>query len=112
MSGPKSAILLLAHGSPDSPADVPEFMKHVTGGRLVADSVMKKSRTGIADRQVATHGDHHETGGSGADRSAFRYTHAIEAVHWRSRAADGLHGINKVVAICWPAKFFHQYRAL
>ena len=42
MSGPKSAILLLAHGSPDSPADVPEFMKHVTGGRVVPDSVMKE----------------------------------------------------------------------
>src|SRR6266404_1980328 len=42
MSGPKSAILLLAHGSPDSPADVPEFMKHVTGGRVVPDAVMKE----------------------------------------------------------------------
>src|ERR1041385_9307233 len=42
MSGPKSAILLLAHGSPDSPADIPEFMKHVTGGRQVPDAVMKE----------------------------------------------------------------------
>src|SRR5690349_24598619 len=42
MSGPKSAILLLAHGSPDSPADVPEFMRHVTGGRQVPDAVMKE----------------------------------------------------------------------
>jgi ferrochelatase len=42
MSGPKSAILLLAHGSPESPADIPEFMKHITGGRPVSDAVMKE----------------------------------------------------------------------
>jgi ferrochelatase len=40
MSGPKSAILLLAHGSPECPADIPEFMKHITGGRPVPDAVI------------------------------------------------------------------------
>jgi ferrochelatase len=33
--GPKSAVLLLAHGSPDSPDDVPAFLNNVTGGRPV-----------------------------------------------------------------------------
>jgi ferrochelatase len=42
MSGQKSAILLLAHGSPDSPADVPEFMRYITGGRPVPDSVIQE----------------------------------------------------------------------
>ncbi|MGH9580833.1 MAG: ferrochelatase [Terriglobales bacterium] len=28
-----TAVLLLAHGSPDSPADVPQFLLNVTGGR-------------------------------------------------------------------------------
>ena len=42
MSGAKSAILLLAHGSPDSPADIPEFMQHITGGRPVPDSVVQE----------------------------------------------------------------------
>src|SRR5579859_4002665 len=42
MSSPKSAILLLAHGSPDSPADIPQFMKHITGGRQVPDAVMQE----------------------------------------------------------------------
>jgi ferrochelatase len=42
MSGPKSAILLLAHGSPESPADIPEFMKYITGGRPVSDAVIKE----------------------------------------------------------------------
>lgn len=42
MSSQKAAILLLAHGSPDSPADVPEFMRYITGGRPVPDSVIQE----------------------------------------------------------------------
>jgi len=42
MSSRKTAILLLAHGSPDSPADVPEFMHYITGGRPVPDSVIQE----------------------------------------------------------------------
>jgi protoporphyrin/coproporphyrin ferrochelatase len=42
MSAQKTAILLLAHGSPDSPADVPEFMRYITGGRPVPDSVIQE----------------------------------------------------------------------
>lgn len=38
------AVLLLAHGSPESPADVPEFMRHITGGRPVPDSVLEEVR--------------------------------------------------------------------
>src|SRR5947199_8123608 len=39
MSG-KSAVLLVAHGSPDSPSDVPQFLANVTGGRkLPAETV-------------------------------------------------------------------------
>jgi len=42
MSEPKAAVLLLAHGSPDSPADIPEFMRHITGGREVPDAVIEE----------------------------------------------------------------------
>ncbi|MFI5105295.1 MAG: ferrochelatase, partial [Terriglobales bacterium] len=42
MSGTKSAILLLAHGTPDSPADIPEFMRRITGGRPISDAVMQE----------------------------------------------------------------------
>ena len=42
MNNRKAAILLLAHGSPDSPADVPEFMRYITGGRPVPDSVIQE----------------------------------------------------------------------
>ena len=42
MTQHKTAILLLAHGSPDSPADIPEFLKYVTGGRPVPDAVIEE----------------------------------------------------------------------
>lgn len=44
MTGGNVAVLLLAHGSPESPADVPEFMKHITGGRPVPDAVLEEVR--------------------------------------------------------------------
>jgi len=44
MTSNKTAVLLLAHGSPDSPADVPEFIKHVTGGRPVPDTAVEEIR--------------------------------------------------------------------
>ena len=37
---PQTAVLLLAHGSPDRPEDVPEFLLHVTGGRPLPDGVV------------------------------------------------------------------------
>jgi ferrochelatase len=40
----KTAVLLLAHGSPDSPADVPEFIKYVTGGRAVPETAVEEIR--------------------------------------------------------------------
>ena len=36
----KLAVLLLAHGSPESADDVPEFMRHVTGGRALPQPVI------------------------------------------------------------------------
>lgn len=42
MANEKTAILLLAHGSPDSPADIPEFMRYITGGRPVPNPVIQE----------------------------------------------------------------------
>lgn len=39
---PKTAALLLAHGSPDSPAEVPEFLRQVTGGRSLPTDVVEE----------------------------------------------------------------------
>lgn len=37
-----AAVLLLAHGSPDSPADVPAFLEKVTGGRQLPADVVEE----------------------------------------------------------------------
>ena len=40
MTAPRTAVLLLAHGTADSVDDIPEFMRHVTGGRPVSQPVI------------------------------------------------------------------------
>ncbi len=45
---PRSAVLLLAHGSPDTVEEVPEFLSRVTGGRAIprerVEEVMRRYR--------------------------------------------------------------------
>src|SRR5579859_5693463 len=104
MSSAKSAILLLAHGSPDSPADIPEFMKHVTGGRQVPDTVMKE----------VTH-RYSLIGKSPLTEITIRQAEALQAKlglpvyvgmrNWKPFIGEAVrqmvgHGVNKVVAIC------------
>ena len=52
----KSAVLLLAHGSPDSVDDIPEFLRRVTGGRPVPAEVIAevKHRYGLIGRSPLT----------------------------------------------------------
>src|SRR5688572_8247488 len=38
----KAAVLLLAHGSPDSPEGVPEFLNSIAGGRSLPDHVVEE----------------------------------------------------------------------
>lgn len=38
----KTAVLLLAHGSPDSVEDIPEFLRQVTSGRAVPSEVVEE----------------------------------------------------------------------
>lgn len=40
----KSAILLLAHGTPDSLDEIPEYLSNVTGGRPLPNSVIEEIR--------------------------------------------------------------------
>jgi ferrochelatase len=40
----KTAVLLLAHGSPESPDQVPEFLRFVTGGRPLPPPVVEEIR--------------------------------------------------------------------
>jgi len=38
----ETGLLLLAHGTPDSVSEIPEYLSNVTGGRLVPDSVIEE----------------------------------------------------------------------
>ena len=38
----KTAVLLLAHGTPDSVSEIPEYLRNVTGGRPIPDSVIEE----------------------------------------------------------------------
>ncbi len=40
----KTAVLLLAHGSPENPGQVPEFLRYVTGGRPLPPAVVEEIR--------------------------------------------------------------------
>jgi ferrochelatase len=40
----KTAILLLAHGSPENPNQVPEFLSYVTGGRPLPPAIVEEIR--------------------------------------------------------------------
>ncbi len=42
MTASQTAVLLLAHGTADSVDDIPEFMRHVTGGRPVSQQVIEE----------------------------------------------------------------------
>jgi ferrochelatase len=57
LSNPKkTAVLLLAHGSPDSVDEVPEFLLRVTGGRPLPPAVVEevKHRYGLIGRSPLT----------------------------------------------------------
>lgn len=52
----RHAVLLLAHGSPDSVDEIPEFLRRVTGGRPVPPEVIEevKHRYGLIGRSPLT----------------------------------------------------------
>lgn len=56
MSQAKQAVLLLAHGSPDSVEEIPEFLLQVTGGRALPSQVIEEvqHRYGLIGRSPLT----------------------------------------------------------
>ncbi len=56
MSGHGTAVLLLAHGTPARLEDIPEYMRNVTGGRAIPDSVIEEvqHRYGLIGRSPLT----------------------------------------------------------
>lgn len=43
-SSAKTAVLLIAHGSPENPDQIPEFLRYVTGGRPLPANVIEEIR--------------------------------------------------------------------
>src|SRR5580765_938967 len=104
MSVTKSAILLLAHGTPESSADIPEFMKHVTGGRPVSDAALREitHRYSLVGRSPLTEITMQQ---AEALQAKMRLPVYVGMRNWKPFIADAVrqmtdHGINKVVAIC------------
>jgi ferrochelatase len=100
----KSAVLLLAHGSPDSPADVPEFMKHITGGRPVPDAVLEevKHRYGLIGKSPLTEITQAQAEGL---RQKLGMPVYLGMRNWRPFIADAVRemmnsGVEQVLAIC------------
>lgn len=56
MASDKTAVLLLAHGTPDSVEEIPEYLRLVTRGRPVPDEVVKEvqHRYGLIGRSPLT----------------------------------------------------------
>ena len=54
--GNSFAVLLLAHGTPEGVDEIPEYLRNVTGGRIVPDSVIDevKHRYGLIGRSPLT----------------------------------------------------------
>src|SRR5215470_7444969 len=104
MSGQKSAILLLAHGSPDSPAGVPEFMRYITGGRPVPDSVIQEiaHRYSLIGKSPLTEITMQQAEGLQAKLGLPVY---VGMRNWKPFIAEAVRdimekGVEQVVAIC------------
>ncbi|HET9840112.1 MAG TPA: ferrochelatase [Candidatus Angelobacter sp.] len=104
MSEQKTAILLLAHGSPDSPADVPEFIRYITGGRPVPDSVIEEvaHRYSLIGKSPLTALTMQQAEGLQAKLGLPVY---VGMRNWKPFIADAVRdmmdkGVEQVVAIC------------
>ena len=56
MGAIRTAVLLLAHGTPDHVSEIPEYLRNVTGGRPIPESVVEelKHRYGLIGRSPLT----------------------------------------------------------
>ncbi len=100
----KAAVLLLAHGSPDSPDEIPEFMRYITGGRPVPDVVIEevKHRYSLIGKSPLTEITKAQAEGVRKQLSVPVY---LGMRNWRPFIADAVRemmsaGAEQVVAIC------------
>jgi len=100
----KTAVLLLAHGSPDSVEEVPEFLLRVTGGRALPSAVVEevKHRYGLIGRSPLTERTRKQ--GELLSRELGLPVY-VGMRNWKPFIADAVRaitsdGIERVVAIC------------
>ena len=100
----RNAILLIAHGSPEKVEDVPEYMRYVTGGRPIPETVVQEVQhryglIGISPLRCHTVGQR-----NGVARETGLPTY-IGMRNWHPFIADTLEemtkdGVEHCVAIC------------
>jgi ferrochelatase len=97
-------LLLLAHGSPDSPQEIPEFMRYITGGRPVPDAVIEevKHRYSLIGKSPLTEITKAQAEGVRRQLTVPVY---LGMRNWRPFIADTVRdmmsgGVEHVVAIC------------
>jgi protoporphyrin/coproporphyrin ferrochelatase len=100
----KTAVLLLAHGSPDSVEQVPEFLLRVTGGRPLPPTVVEevKHRYGLIGRSPLTELTLKQAKSLARELGMPVY---VGMRNWKPFVADAVRdmvseGIEHVVAIC------------
>ena len=99
----KQAVLLLAHGSPDSPADVPEFLRNITGGRALPPVVTEvQHRYSLIGRSPLTEMTLKQAEGTAKQLGLPAY---VGMRNWRPFTADAVKhmsadGIEQAAVIC------------
>jgi ferrochelatase len=100
----QTAVLLLAHGTPDSIEDIPQYLRNVTGGRPVSDEVLAEvtHRYSLIGRSPLT-----EITLRQADllRQALAMPVYVGMRNWHPYITDTVHkmraaGIRQLIAIC------------
>jgi ferrochelatase len=97
-------VLLVAHGSPDRVEDVPEFLRYVTGGRGLPESVVKEvqHRYGLIGRSPLTEITLKQAAGTERELGMRTY---VGMRNWHPFIGDTLNrmksdGVQSAVAIC------------
>ncbi len=113
LSSKQKAVMLLAHGSPDSVEDVPEFLLQVTRGRALPSEVVKevKHRYGLIGRSPLTELTMRQGELLSAEVGLPVY---VGMRNWKPFIADTLKtmamdGVEHAIVICLaPPEFPHQ----
>jgi ferrochelatase len=100
----KQGVLLLAHGSPEAPEDVPEFLRYLTGGRGLPEAVVAEvqHRYALIGRSPLTEITLKQAAGVARELGLPVY---VGMRNWRPFVADAVRqmaadGIEQAAALC------------